>query len=194
MQGDITAFFGSSPYWDNDEDDDYYELPRFYVCGDCPSGFIQMGGGSNTPCNCEPIWGYISITDRKIGGVLRESGGRNHSGESDSGEDGCGDDSDVPQKENDPKEPDPDCLGIKDPKTGKITPIDDMGGDPVLFPPNVDIEENIGIADENMPWYRGPIANGHWFESIVDYGQPWDYKSLTPDERYEPFGNFHYSL
>ena len=28
----------------------------------------------------------------------------------------------------------------------------------------------------------------------VDYGQPWDYKALTPDGRYEPFGNFHYGV
>ena len=36
-------------------------------------------------------------------------------------------------------------------------------------------------------------ADAKWFQSQVDYGGPWDYKSLgSGSKKYAPFGNFHY--
>jgi hypothetical protein len=40
------------------------------------------------------------------------------------------------------------------------------------------------------PTCQGAIDK--WFEGMVAEGKQWDYKHLTADHRYEPFGNFNY--
>ena len=152
-----------------EEEDDIEELEE-YIVEDVavPEPYMGLGPG--------PL----------IGGDGDGGYGDDSDGGGASGEDGCDE-----EKE---KEEKTDCLGAKDPDTGIITPVRDKNGESVLFPPNVDFAQNMKIADENTAWYKGPISNGKWLISMVDYGHPWDYKALTPDARYEPFGNFHYGV
>ena len=56
-------------------------------------------------------------------------------------------------------------------------------------PPGVSPEANADVCrshrNEGIPKY-------FWFKEQVQKGAPWDYKRLTPDERYENFGNYNY--
>lgn len=53
-------------------------------------------------------------------------------------------------------------------------------------PPGVSTFENMETARRHGPEFG-------WFKSMVDYGQPWDYKSLDPMlPELQNFGNFHY--
>ncbi|MCB1104095.1 MAG: hypothetical protein H7A44_02565 [Opitutaceae bacterium] len=106
----------------------------------------------------------------------------------------------------DPKKDD--CLGAVDPKTGKVTPLVDSHGKQVRVPAGVDIDANARLAAVLGPQLRDvsgasdPIANNltgiavsaSVFKSYVTYGGPWDYKTVTRDERFAPFGNYHYGF
>jgi len=91
---------------------------------------------------------------------------------------------------NNPPKPKDDCVGLKDSKTGEITPVYDGQGGGVAFPQNADVAANVKTAQENSPWWKDTYHSGQWFASMVGYGMPWDYK--TQGAQYESFGNFHY--
>jgi RHS repeat-associated protein len=58
---------------------------------------------------------------------------------------------------------------------------------PPVGPPGADVNANISVAEA----HNDPERYGlDWFESMVDYGKPWDYK--TSGIQYEAFGNFNY--
>jgi hypothetical protein len=61
-------------------------------------------------------------------------------------------------------------------------------------PPRVSINDNIETAIRHRPiGIVTACADAKWFKSQVDYGGPWDYKSLGSDsKKYAPFGNFNY--
>jgi hypothetical protein len=54
-------------------------------------------------------------------------------------------------------------------------------------PPHVDLLENIYEA-------KAHYLNLPWFNDKVNYGGPWDYKTLDKNGKYEDFGNFHYGV
>ncbi|MEK6325145.1 MAG: polymorphic toxin type 44 domain-containing protein [Acidobacteriota bacterium] len=60
-------------------------------------------------------------------------------------------------------------------------------------PKDADIDANIRRSQQHRP--SGPFtAYGEavWFRDMVKANAPWDYKRMTPDLRYEDFGNFNY--
>jgi len=60
-------------------------------------------------------------------------------------------------------------------------------------PADADIDANIKRARQHRP--QGPFFaydDAKWFRDMVKDDAPWDYKRLTPDSRYEDFGNFNY--
>ena len=171
-----------------------FEYRDFEACMEdlCPGVLLEEFEVEGTRVGDGPDLRNWAGQSTNLGLILSAGGiggGGDGSDGGDGGEDGCNE-----KKEEKEKEEKTDCLGAKDPDTGIITPVRDKNGESVLFPPNVDFAQNIQIADENTAWYKGPISNGEWLTSMVDYGQSWDYKARTPDGRYEPFGNFHYGV
>ncbi len=57
---------------------------------------------------------------------------------------------------------------------------------PPIAPPVANLNANIMLAKEHREYAVD------WFQSMVDYGHPWDYKTQGTPGQYEAFGNFNY--
>lgn len=108
---------------------------------------------------------------------------------------------------NPPPPKQPDCLGIKDPKTGAITEVTNRDGRQVRVP-DTDTRGNPYDMNAGIMQARGhSVAPGalmlkgalwtgldaFWFRNQVKHEGPWDFKQLG-DPLYEDFGNFHYGV
>jgi hypothetical protein len=63
--------------------------------------------------------------------------------------------------------------------------VDPRTGRRIAVPPNVSVQQNMQNAAAHSP-------DPFWFYNQVNDGGPWDYKRLTPDQRFAPYGNFNY--
>jgi hypothetical protein len=73
---------------------------------------------------------------------------------------------------------------------GPLRQVDTLSSIPTT-PPGVDVDRNIDTIHALIKDLGSEGAGAYWLNAVRE-GGIWDYKRLTPDLRYESFGNFNY--